>query len=134
VYSTITIVVQRSPGMPRMSFSHPAGSDFAAVATGSGIRVLRTPFQAPRANAICERLLGSVRCEYLDHILLLSEAHLRRVLKEYVGYVNRSQPHQGINQHVPELGDTAPGSNNAGAYVVAFPILDCLHHEYHTVA
>src|SRR5918997_4778 len=80
------------------------GSHFDAVAVGTGIEVLRTPIKAPRANAICERLLGSVRRECLDHVLVLGEAHLRRILTEYVGYFNRARPHQGINQQVPEPG------------------------------
>ncbi len=60
------------------------GPRFDAVAAGSGIAPLRTPIRAPRANAMCERLIGSLRRECLDHILLVSEAHLRRILHEYV--------------------------------------------------
>jgi hypothetical protein len=104
------------------------------VATGSSISVLRTPIRAPRANAICERLLGSVRRECLDHILLLSEQHLRRVLREYVTYFNGSRPHQGINQRVPEREeDSAPAPGSRGT-IVAFPVLGGLHHEYRRVA
>ena len=66
------------------------------VAAASGIRTLRTPTRAPRANATCERFLGSVRRECLDHILVLGEGHLRRVLNEYVVYFNQARPHQGI--------------------------------------
>ncbi len=110
------------------------GPHFAAVATGSTIEVLRTPIRAPRANAICERLLGSIRRECLDHVLILSETHLRRILKEYVGYFNRVRPHQGINQHVPEPGDTAASSVNALGNIVAFPVLGGLHHAYRKVA
>ncbi len=110
------------------------GAHFAAVAIGSGIEMLRTPIRAPRANAICERLLGSIRRECLDHVLLLSEAHLRRILNEYVRYFNRARPHQGINQHVPESGDTAARSVNAPVNVVAFPVLGGLHHEYRKAA
>ena len=58
------------------------GPRFAGVAAASGITVLRTPYRAPRANAICERFLGSVRRECLDHLLLLGEHHLRRALGE----------------------------------------------------
>ncbi|MDP9313347.1 MAG: transposase, partial [Chloroflexota bacterium] len=77
------------------------GAQFTAVTVGTGIEVLRTPIKAPRANAICERLLGRVRRECLDHILIVSEAHLRGILNEYVEFFNRSRPHQGIHQHVP---------------------------------
>ena len=58
------------------------GAHFDRVAAASGIRTLRTPFRAPRANATCERFLGSVRRECLDHVLVLGERHLRRLLRE----------------------------------------------------
>ncbi len=60
------------------------GPHFSAVATGTGIAVLRTSIRAPRANAICERLVGSIRRECLDHSVVVSEQHLRRVVLEYV--------------------------------------------------
>ena len=74
---------------------------FARVASGTGIEVLRTPYGAPKANAICERFLGSVRRECLDYFLILSERHLHRVMKEYQGYFNHARPHQGIEQRIP---------------------------------
>ncbi|MEJ2208200.1 MAG: integrase core domain-containing protein [Anaerolineae bacterium] len=77
------------------------GSAFARVADGSGIEVLPTPYQAPKANAICERFLGSVRRECLDFFLILSEQHVRKIMKQYQAYFNHARPHQGINQRVP---------------------------------
>ena len=109
------------------------GSHFDAVALGSGIRVLKTPIRAPRANAICERMLGSVRRECLDHIVVLSEIHLRRVLKEYVTYFNRSRPHQGISQRVPEPDASSNRPTTVGR-VIALPILGGLHHKYRLAA
>ncbi len=110
------------------------GAQFTAVAVGTGIEVLRTPIKAPRANAICERLLGSVRRECLDHILIVSEAHLRGILNEYVEFFNRSRPHQGIHQHVPEPGDTGAFPGIGRAQIVAFPVLGGLHHAYRKAA
>ncbi len=110
------------------------GSHFAAVATGSGIEVCRTPIKAPRANAICERLLGSVRHECLDHMLIMSEAHLRRVLGEYVEYFNHARPHQGISQRIPEAADEADQAVRIKGTIVAFPVLGGLHHDYRRVA
>ena len=109
------------------------GSHFEAVAAGTGIEVLRTPIKAPRANAICERLLGSVRRECLDHILVVNEAHLRRMLKEYVTYFNRSRPHQGIDQRVPEVTGSGPPVGDPRK-VVAIPVLGSLHHDYRRAA
>jgi hypothetical protein len=77
------------------------GRLFANVATGRGIEVLRTPYEAPKANAVCERFLGSVRRECLDHFLILSERHPHRVMKEYQGYFNYARTHQGIGQSIP---------------------------------
>jgi putative transposase len=73
------------------------GAVFDRVATGAGIRVLRTAIQAPLINSVCERFLGSVRLECLDHVVILGEAHLQHVLAEYaLGYFNMARPHQGI--------------------------------------
>ncbi len=110
------------------------GPRFDAVAVGTGIALLRTPIRAPRANAICERLVGSLRRECLDHILLVSEAHLRRALNEYVQYFNHSRPHQGIDQRVPEPGENGDGSVDTAAEVIAFPLLGGLHHAYRRAA
>jgi len=110
------------------------GHHFEAVAVGSRIEVLKTPFRAPRANAICERLMGSVRRECLDHILLMSEGHLRRVVMEYVTYFNGARPHQGINQRVPECQERSSLACDRTGTVLAFPVLGGLHHEYRRVA
>jgi transposase InsO family protein len=93
--------------------------------------VLRTPLKAPRANATCERLLGSVRRECLDHTLILSEPH-RRVLKEYGRYLNRARPHQGIGQRPPGAEPDRSGGDQGGA--IAFPVLGGLHHDYRRTA
>lgn len=74
------------------------GPGLVRVATKSGIKILRTLFQAPRANAVCERFLGSVRRECLDHMFILHEKQLHRLLNAYVRYFNWVRPHQGIQQ------------------------------------
>jgi putative transposase len=76
------------------------GVHFARVAHTSSIEILKTPYQAPRANAICERFLGSVRRECLDHLLILHEKQLQRVLNAYAQYFNQARPHQGIRRAV----------------------------------
>jgi putative transposase len=101
------------------------GQNFAAAAKGSHIELLKTPYRAPKANAICERFLGSVRRECLDHMLILGESHLHRVIKEYVGYFNQARPHQGIEQRIPEA--TRPeGIENPKGKIIAFPVLNGL--------
>jgi len=104
------------------------GSAFDAVAKASGIEVLRTPYRAPRANAIAERFVGSLRRECLDHLLIFGEQQLRRVIAAYVDYFNNSRPHQGIDQHVPCRPPT-PAEPTSGT-TIAFPVLNGLHHAY----
>ncbi len=110
------------------------GSYFAHVAATSSIKILKTPYHAPRANAICERFLGSVRRECIDHMLILSEKQLHRVLRFYVEYFNRARPHQGIRQQVPQgdLPSVPPGQY--GNRIISVPVLGRLHHEYRRVA
>ena len=109
------------------------GPEFNRVAAMSGIRVLHTPVRAPRANATCERFLGSVRRECLDHVLVVGERQLRRVLREYVVFFNTARPHQGIGQAIPSaLAPTSP-SRRSGP-IVALPVLGGLHHDYHRAA
>jgi transposase InsO family protein len=107
------------------------GVDFDRAAKGAGIRGLRTAVRAPRMNAFCERFLGSVRRECLDHVVVLGERHLERVLREYCfRYFNESRPHQGIGQLLPA------GAFNAarGSEVLGLSVLGGLHHDYRRVA
>jgi putative transposase len=79
---------------------------FDAVAKACGTRVLKTPVSARKANAFCERFIGSVRRECLDHLFILSEEQMRTRLGEYVRYYNSSRPHQGIEQPCPRAPRT----------------------------
>jgi transposase InsO family protein len=105
------------------------GNAFARVASGTGIEVLQTPYGAPRANAICERFLASVRRECLDHFLILSEWHLHRTMKQYQEYFNHARPHQGIGQRIPcrSVPATEP---QKGGELISHPVLGGLHHDY----
>jgi transposase InsO family protein len=83
-------------------------ASFDAVFQATGARILRTAVQAPRMNAICERLIGTLRRELLDRVLIISEQHLRAVLTEYQEHYNTARPHQGIAQRVPDGEPDAP--------------------------
>jgi putative transposase len=74
---------------------------FDTVFESEGINILRTPYQAPNANAHAERWVLTARSECLDHILIWNEAHLRRLLNEFVAYYNTCRPHQGLAQQSP---------------------------------
>jgi len=108
------------------------GAAFARVAAASGIAILRTPYRAPKANAVCERFLGSVRRECLDQLFILGERHLGRVLREYVAFYNRARPHQGIGQEIPESLPGEPACHSAP--IKAIPVLGGLHHIYRRAA
>ncbi len=106
------------------------GSCFAHVAATSGIKMLKTPYHAPRANAICEQFLGSVRRECLDHLFILQEKQLDRVLHSYVQYFNQARPHQDIKQQTPErYREPVSPDHNAGK-ILSFTVLGELHHDY----
>ncbi|MGZ3629894.1 MAG: integrase core domain-containing protein, partial [Ktedonobacteraceae bacterium] len=110
------------------------GPCFVRVAATSGIEILKTPYHAPRANAICERFLRSVRQECLDHLLILYEKQLQRVLNAYIAYFNQARPHQGIQQQIPTSSGSSRSTQQEGTRVVAVPILAGLHHDYRKVA
>jgi putative transposase len=96
----------------------------------SGIEILKTSYHAPRVNAICERFLGSVRRECLDHLFIFQEKQLHRVLHASVQYFNQARPHQGIKQQIPEqYGEPGPADHHAGK-LLSFPVLSGLHHDY----
>ncbi len=95
----------------------------ARVAVTSGIKVLKTPYHAKRPNAICERFLGSVRRACLDHVLILHEKQLHRVLRVYVKYFNEARPHQGIRQQVPQGEVTSVPPDQRGDRIISVPVL-----------
>lgn len=106
---------------------------FDNVAEAASIEVLKTPYKAPKANAFCERFLGSVRRECLDHVIILGERHMHSVLTEFVAYFNECRPHQGIAQQIPARArDRAAG--RSGSRLMAAPILGGLHHDYRWAA
>ena len=110
------------------------GAQFARGAAGSRIQMRRTPIRAPRATAICERVLGSVRRECLDHLLILHENQLRRVVRAYCAYFTTARPHQGIDQAIPDLVDHTRAAHAPAASVVSIPLLGGLHHDYQPAA
>jgi putative transposase len=76
-------------------------ASFDAVFQAAGTRILRTAVQAPRMNATCERLVGTLRRELLDRVLILGERHLRAVLAEYQVHYNMARPHRTLSQAAP---------------------------------
>ncbi len=103
-----------------------------------GIKVLRSPPRSPMANAICERVIGTIRRECLDWLIPLSASHLRSILKSWIPHYNAGRPHMALGPGVPDpppaWGDYQKASSrhrHGESYAVrANPILGGLHHEY----
>ena len=82
-----------------------------------------------KANAICERFLGSVLWECLDHFLILSEGHLHRVMREYQRCFDHARPHQGIWQRIP-CQSVQRAEPQTSRELISRPVLGGLHHDY----
>ena len=106
---------------------------FDAVFAAEGIKGLRTPVRAPRANAYAERWVGTVRREVLDRMLIYGRRHLERVLGEYVAHYNLHRPHRALGQASP-LAPHQPSRPPPDARVVRHDRLGGLLHEYAQVA
>jgi len=108
---------------------------FDALFQGDGIRVIRTPIQAPNANAYIERWVGSARRECLDRILIFSRRQLERVLSIYVQHYNERRPHRALDLHAPD--PSRPASTQGEPPVNAIrrrDLLGGLIHEYEATA
>jgi putative transposase len=110
--------------------------DFDAVLADAGIRVLKSPPAVPKANAICERMIGTLRRELLDRTLILNERHLRQVLREYLAHYNTTRPHRTLGQASPLQAETTPPApiNLADYRLRRTTILSGLTSEYHIAA
>ncbi len=105
------------------------GGDFALRARRLGIETLLTPIRAPRANAIAERVIGTLRRECLDHLLIVNERHLRAVLGEFVAFYTVDRPHRSLGLDTPR-----PAARPGAGAVRARPVLGGLHHAYERAA
>jgi putative transposase len=103
-----------------------------------GIKVLEAPPRCPQANAICERVIGTIRREFLDWLIPLSESHLRSILKSWIPHYNTGRPHMALGPGVPDPPpgmQLKPTSRSRHRFledvaVRANSVLGGLHHEY----
>jgi transposase InsO family protein len=98
------------------------------VFAAAGIDVIRTPPQAPQANAYAERWVGTVRRECTDRILVVNERHLASVLAEYTAHYNRHRPHRALAQRPPTVSSI--GTTPAATKIQRRQILGGLINEY----
>jgi Integrase core domain len=108
-------------------------AEFDGVFTAMGVRIIKTPVQAPRANATAERWIASARRECLDWMLITGERHLRLVLGEYADHYNGHRPHQALHQK-PPAGRQDPPAAGSSIRVLRRDRLGGLIHEYAQVA
>lgn len=109
------------------------GGSFKGRAAKIGINSILTPVQAPKANAIAERLIGTLRRECLDHMIIINERHARRVLWQYMAHYNGARPHRTLGLETP-TGPPVRASPPRAGRIIARPVLGGLHHEYEWAA
>lgn len=126
----------RDPQLPVRFLIHDRDAKFTlsfdTVFAAEGIETILTPYRSPKADAFAERWVRTVREECLDQLLILSAAHLSRVLREYVAYYNRRRPHQGIRQQVPiVLSERRVATPAARHHVCRREVLGGIIHDYY---
>jgi len=110
-------------------------ASFDAVFTAAGITILASPPQAPRANAICERIIGTLRRELPGRLLIVNEHQLRRVLTEYLRHYNTARPRRALGQLAPAQAHTRPPEVNLAEHRIRRKqVLGGLTHEYQIAA
>ena len=92
-----------------------------------GIDEVRTAPRSPWQNPYCERVIGSIRQECLDRIIILNEKHLCRIMKEYLDYYHHSRPHLSLERNSPTPRDIEPPSDGE---IISIPKVGGLHHLY----
>jgi transposase InsO family protein len=104
-------------------------ASFDEVFAAEGIEVVRSPVQAPNANAVCERVVGTLRRECLDRLLVFGRRHLEEVLAEYLAHYNGHRPHRALRQRAPD-GPPRPLAPDETTTITRRDVLSGLTHEY----
>src|SRR5215469_16171483 len=107
------------------------GEKFHETASWLGIREVLTAPQSPWQNAYVERLIGSIRRECLDHVIVLNETGLRRILKSYFDYYERTRTHLSLDKDAPI---SRPAQRPEIGRIVEIPQVGGLHHRYERIA
>jgi putative transposase len=109
--------------------------DFDAVFDSEGIKIIKTPVRAPRANAIAERFVRTVRAECLDWLLVVNRRHLERVLRVFLDHYNTHRPHRSLDLKAPDPATRKlPVPHPPPAVIERRDRLGGLIHEYSLAA
>jgi putative transposase len=104
------------------------GADVHSFLDSAGISALRTRYRSPWQNGIAERWVRSLRNDLLDHVIVLHEAHLRRLARDYFSYYHADRTHDGLDKDTPQ--GRPPSIRNPGERLASYPRLGGLHHRY----
>src|SRR5262249_49534820 len=107
------------------------GDVFARRVKGLGMCEILIAPRAPWQNPFAERVIGSIRRECLDHVIVINERHLRRLLRSYLAYYNATRPHQSLYNDSPDRREV---QTPPGGHIVAIPKVGGLHHHYQRAA
>jgi len=94
----------------------------------AGVSAIRTSYRSPWQNGVAERWVRSFRNDLLDHVIVLHEAHLRRLARDYLGYYHADRTHDGLDKDTPR--GRPPSIRNPGEQLASHPRLGGLHHRY----
>ena len=103
-------------------------ADVVSAVKQNGTEPVRTAFRGPWQNGVAERWVGSVRRELLDHVIVLNQRHLRRLLKEYVRYYHEDRTHLGLGKDTHD-GRIAASTVSSASKIISLPRLSGLHHR-----
>ena len=109
------------------------GNDVVSFVRDAGMRPVRTAFRSPWQNGTAERWVGSCRRDLLDHVIVLNERHLKRLMAEYVRYYHDDRTHLGLAKDTP-AGRPVALRSEVGSKTRSFPRLGGLHHRYAVAA
>jgi putative transposase len=105
------------------------GEEVAELLTSSGMKPTRTSAASPWQNGIAERWIGSCRRELLDHVIVLNDAHLRRLIRDYISYYHADRIHDSLEKDTPAMRPVSSKPSPA-ARLVSLPRIGGLHHRY----
>ena len=105
------------------------GGDVTEMLKSMDIRIIRTAFRSPWQNGVAECWVGSCRRDLLEHVIVFNEAHLRRLVRDYIRYYHEDRTHDGLGKDTPDRRPLEPRKQQE-AKLVSLPRLGGLHHRY----
>ena len=112
---------------------HTFQGEVLETARSLGVRPIRIAIRSPWQNGVAERFVESCRRDLFDHVIVLNERHMKRLMREYIDYYHDDRTHLGLGKETP-AGRMTPKSTPINARVVSMPRLGGLHHRYDVAA